>query len=187
MNIRKIIANNWARTALNKVYIKHQNAEIVQNTVLQTILSKVVDTSFAKDYRLSPNIQVSEFNGAVEVQTYESLLPYIERMKLAEPDVLWPGIPKYFAKTSGTTAGSKYIPLSEDSLPYHISAARSSLLSYIAHTGNTGFVNGKMIFLQGSPKLDIVNDIPCGRLSGIVYHHVPFYLQRNRLPTYETN
>jgi hypothetical protein len=70
-----------------------------------------------------------------------------------EENVLWPGKPLYFAKTSGTTSGAKYIPLTKESMPYHIKAARNAILEYIHETGNAEFVDGKMIFLQGSPVL----------------------------------
>jgi hypothetical protein len=93
----------------------------------------------------------------------------------------------YFAKTSGTTSGTKYIPLTKESMPYHISAARNALLHYINETGNAAFLNGKMIFLQGSPVMHTENGIGVGRLSGIVAHYVPAYLQTNRLPSWETN
>jgi len=71
-----------------------------------------------------------------------------------EVDILWKGKPLYFAKTSGTTSGAKYIPLTKESMPYHIEAARNAILLYIHETGKSSFVNGKMIFLQGSPILE---------------------------------
>ncbi|MFM7727488.1 MAG: GH3 auxin-responsive promoter family protein, partial [Flavobacteriales bacterium] len=129
-----------------------------------------------------------EWKHAMPIAEYEALLPYIERAKAGERDVLWPGKPKYFCKTSGTTSGTKYIPLTNDSLPNHIGTARNALLSYIAETGQSDFTSGKMIFLQGSPKMDVLpSGIPYGRLSGIVANHVPGYLQKNRMPSYETN
>ncbi len=118
---------------------------------------------------------------------YEQMRPYIEKIKEGKHNVLWKGRPIYFAKTSGTTSGIKYIPITKDSIPNHINTARNALLCYMAETGNTKFADGKMIFLSGSPELERVGDIPTGRLSGIVNHHVPSYLRKNQLPTYETN
>jgi hypothetical protein len=123
----------------------------------------------------------------VPVRDYEQLKPYIEKIKEGKHNVLWKGKPLYFAKTSGTTSGVKYIPISKDSISNHINTARNALLCYIAESGNTGFTDGKMIFLSGSPVLDRVGGVPTGRLSGIVNHHVPSYLRRNQLPSYETN
>jgi phenylacetate-coenzyme A ligase PaaK-like adenylate-forming protein len=104
-----------------------------------------------------------------------------------EEDILWPGKPLYFAKTSGTTSGAKYIPLTKESMPTHIKAARNAILCYINQTKKAAFVNGKMIFLQGSPEMTTQNGIGLGRLSGIVAHYVPKYLLKNRLPSWKTN
>ena len=123
----------------------------------------------------------------VPIRDYEELKPYIERIREGESDVIWPGKPLYFAKTSGTTSGAKYIPLTKESMPYHVTAARNALLCYIYETGRADFVDGKMIFLQGSPEVEMENGIQTGRLSGIVAHYVPSYLQKNRLPKWETN
>src|SRR5690606_11671983 len=127
------------------------------------------------------------FATRVPIRDYEEIKPYIERVVSGESDVLWKGKPLYFAKTSGTTSGAKYIPLSKESIPSHINATRNAILHYVYETGKTDFVNGKMIFLQGSPKLEEKNGIKFGRLSGIAAHYVPAYLQKNRLPSYKTN
>nr|MCU0321949.1 GH3 auxin-responsive promoter family protein [Chitinophagaceae bacterium] len=121
------------------------------------------------------------------IRDYELIKPYIEQIKEGKQNVLWKGVPIYFAKTSGTTSGVKYIPITKDSIPNHINTARNALLSYMAETGNTAFANGKMIFLSGSPVLERVANIPTGRLSGIVNHHIPKYLRTNQLPSFETN
>ena len=96
----------------------------------------------------------------------------MERAVKGEEDVLWPGKPMYFCKTSGTTSGTKYIPITEDSLPNHLISARNALLGQIAGSGKADFVSGKMMFLQGSPELEETKGgIKLGRLSGIVAHH----------------
>ncbi|HLN94830.1 MAG TPA: GH3 auxin-responsive promoter family protein, partial [Flavobacterium sp.] len=129
----------------------------------------------------------ADFVRRVPVRDYEALRPYVDRVVAGDEDILWTGKPLYFAKTSGTTSGAKYIPLTKESMPYHIKAARNAILSYIHETGKSDFVDGKMIFLQGSPELETKNGIQLGRLSGIVAHYVPGYLQRNRMPSWETN
>ncbi len=134
--------------------------------------------------------QVSDYEGfkqTVPIRDYEQLKPWIEKIKEGKHNVLWKGKPIYFAKTSGTTSGTKYIPITKDSIPNHINTARNALLCYMAETGNTRFADGKLIFLSGSPVLDRVGGIPTGRLSGIVNHHVPQYLRSNQMPSYETN
>jgi hypothetical protein len=159
-----------------------------QQKVLKELVRKAEHTAFGRDHHFSKISSSSDFSANVPVRDYEQLTDYIQRVKSGERDVLWPGLPLYFCKTSGTTSGTKYIPLTKDSLPNHIGSARNALFAYIAETGKADFVSGKMIFLQGSPELDrLPSGIPVGRLSGIVANHVPKYLQKNRMPSYETN
>ena len=164
-----------------------KNAVKVQNTLLLSLVNKAKDTKFGKDHNFSGISNYSDWKKNIPIRDYEGLKIYVKEIIDGEKDVLWPGRPLYFCKTSGTTSGTKYIPISKESMPHHITAARDAILSYIAETKNTSIINGKMIFLQGSPKLSKTGDILTGRLSGIVAHHTPSYLAKNRLPSYETN
>ena len=128
-----------------------------------------------------------DFAKQVPVRDYEGLRSYIDRIVSGEEDVVWPGKPIYFSKTSGTTSGAKYIPITKESMPTHINSARDALLTYINYTGKTDFIKGKQIFIQGSPELDYKNGVALGRLSGIAAHYVPSYLQKSRMPSWETN
>lgn len=163
------------------------SAVAAQQKVFRQLISKAQHTAFGKDHQFASIKTYRDWTEQVPIRDYEALRPYVERVVAGEKNVLWPGTPQYFAKTSGTTSGTKYIPISKESMPEHIKAARNALLSYIHETGNTGFINGRMIFLQGSPVLSIQSGIKTGRLSGIVAHHVPQYLQKNRMPSYQTN
>jgi hypothetical protein len=158
-----------------------------QENILKTLLKAGSKTAFGREHHLETVKTYEEFKAAVPVRDYEQFKPYIELIKQGKHNILWPGQPVYFAKTSGTTSGIKYIPISKDSISNHINTARNALLSYMAETGNSGFANGKMIFLSGTPELERIANIPTGRLSGIVNHHIPQYLRTNQLPSYETN
>ncbi len=158
-----------------------------QQAVMQYLIKNGARTIFGKDHNLHLVKTYEDFKAAVPVRDYEGLSPYINRIKQGEANILWKGKPIYFAKTSGTTSGVKYIPITKESIPNHISGARDALLCYMAESGNTSFADGKMIFLSGSPVLERVGGIPTGRLSGIVNHYVPRYLRGNQLPSYETN
>lgn len=158
-----------------------------QEKVFQSLLSQAKDTEFGRDHHFGEIRSHLDFVKQVPIRDYEELRPYMDRVVEGEPNVLWKDKPIYFAKTSGTTSGTKYIPLTKESMPYHITAARNAILSYIVETGKADFVDGKMIFLQGSPVLEAINGIQIGRLSGIVAHYVPSYLQKNRLPSLKTN
>jgi len=158
-----------------------------QQKVFNELISKAKNTQFGKDHGFDHIQSPQDFARKVPIRDYEGIKHYIERVLEGEADVLWPGLPLYFAKTSGTTSGAKYIPLTKDSMPAHLNGARDAMLCYINQTGRTSFVDGKMIFLQGSPELEEKNGINYGRLSGIVAHYIPSYLQQNRLPSWETN
>jgi len=163
------------------------NPVIAQEKVFKELLTSAKETQFGKDHNFSSIKTFEEFAQQVPVRDYEQLKPYVDRVVKGEENILWIGKPLYFAKTSGTTSGAKYIPLTKESMPFHIQAARNAILSYVHETGKADFVDGKMIFLQGSPVLEDKNGIQLGRLSGIVAHFVPKYLQKNRMPSWETN
>ena len=163
------------------------NALEDQQKIFQDLLKTGSKTIFGTDHKMGEVKTYDEFKQAVPIRDYEQYKPYIEQIKQGKHNVLWKGQPIYFAKTSGTTSGIKYIPITNDSIPNHINTARNALLSYMAESGNNKFADGKMIFLSGSPELERIGGIPTGRLSGIVNHHIPKYLRTNQLPTYETN
>ncbi len=159
----------------------------VQQKVFSDLLKGGTDTLFGREHNFSEIKNYDDFKQRVPVRDYEGLKSYIEKIKSGEENILWKGKPIYLSKTSGTTSGIKYIPITKESLPNHLNSTRNALLSYIAETGNSKFLDGKLIFISGSPALQNVNDVPVGRLSGIVNHHVPQYLRRNQLPSYQTN
>ncbi len=158
-----------------------------QERVFRYLLYNAKDTAFGRDHRFRAIKTYDDFKIHVPVRDYEGLKPYIDRMIAGEKDVMWKGKPLYLSKTSGTTSGIKFIPITKESIPNHITSTRNALLSYIHESGNADFLNGKLIFISGSPALDTSKQIPVGRLSGIVNHHVPSYLKRNQLPSMKTN
>lgn len=187
MSIKSFAAKIFAKIVANQINQWAKDPEATQRKVFDNLIAGAKSTSFGKDHGFDKIDSYKSFAEQVPIRDYEELKPYVDRVVAGESDVLWPGKPLYFAKTSGTTSGAKYIPLTKESMPYHIQAARNAILCYIHETGNADFVDGKMIFLQGSPEMEELNGIKIGRLSGIVAHYVPGYLQKNRLPSWETN
>ncbi|MCT8339352.1 GH3 auxin-responsive promoter family protein [Flavobacteriaceae bacterium TK19130] len=187
MSTKSIAAKIFAKAVVNRINRWASSPEKTQQKVFRTLIEKAKNTEFGKDHDFSTIKTYADFAEKVPVRDYEELKSYIMKMVEGQSDMLWPGKPLYFAKTSGTTSGAKYIPLTKDSMPHHVRAARNAILCYINETGNADFVDGKMIFLQGSPEMGEKNGIKTGRLSGIVAHYVPSYLQRNRMPSWETN
>jgi hypothetical protein len=187
MSIKSILAIPFAKRVQKSVRNWANNPIKTQKKVFHELISKAKNTSFGKDHHFDKMVSYNDFKKHVPIRDYEALKPYVERVVAGEKNVLWKGKPLYFAKTSGTTSGAKYIPITKESMPSHITAARNALLLYIAETGNADFVDGKMIFLQGSPELENTNGVKTGRLSGIAAHYVPKYLTKNRLPSWKTN
>ncbi|CAD0006280.1 MULTISPECIES: GH3 auxin-responsive promoter family protein [Flavobacterium] len=187
MSIKSIAAKIFARKIYNQTKVWSNKPVETQLKVFKILIEKAKATEFGKDHHFDTIKTITDFQKNVPIRDYEDLKSYIEKVKLGKENILWKGKPIYFAKTSGTTSGAKYIPLTRESMPYHINAARNAILHYINETGNADFVDGKMIFLQGSPILTEKHGINFGRLSGIVAHFVPKYLQKNRMPSWETN
>ncbi len=187
MSIKSQLAKPFADYIYKGIQRSMRSALEDQDRILQQLVSKGKSTKFGKDHRMGDVSGHLSYSQAVPVRDYEQIKGYIQDIKDGKSNVLWPGKPIYLAKTSGTTSGAKYIPISKDSIPNHINTARNALLTYIATTGNANFVSGNMIFLSGSPTLDRIGGIPTGRLSGIVNHHIPGYLKKNQLPSFETN
>ena len=187
MSLKEALSIPFAKIIKYKTSRWAKNPLETQKKVFSSLVKTAHSTQFGKDHGFDKIKTYNDFQLAVPIRDYEQLKVYFDRTKNGEADILWPGKPIYLSKTSGTTSGAKYIPITKESIPFHIKAARDSILHYIAETGNAAFVKHKMIFLQGSPELETSGPIPVGRLSGIVAHHVPSYLQRNRLPSFKTN
>ena len=185
--IKRKIALIWAKKHVKETENFKQNAVEDQEKLLISLVKTAEKTLFGREHQFETIKNIQDFQNLVKIADYEDLKPYIEKVKKGQRNILWTDTPEYFAKTSGTTSGSKYIPISKEGMPYQIAAAQSAIFHYISQKNNADFVAGKMIFLQGSPELEEINGIKTGRLSGIVAHHIPNYLQKNRLPSLKTN
>jgi hypothetical protein len=187
MGIRSVLAKPFA------AYIARQTRQwslapaLYQDNIFKHLTQQAAATLFGKDHDFNSIRNYDDFKKRVPIRDYEDLKPYVEKVLHGEADILWNGMPAYFAKTSGTTSGTKYIPITKESVPNHINGARNAILNYVHETGNASFLDGGLIFLSGSPELSEKAGIKTGRLSGIVNHHVPGYLRSNQKPSYATN
>lgn len=187
MNLKSLLAKPFAQYIHKKINQHKKTAVADQENILKHLIKKAANTQFGKEHSFNKIASYSDFIANVPIRDYEQFKKFIDEIKQGKSNVLWQDKPIYFAKTSGTTSGIKYIPITKDSISNHINTARNALLFYMAETGNYSFASGKMIFLSGSPELERVANIPTGRLSGIVNHHIPKYLRSNQLPSFETN
>ena len=182
-----LIAKVVAHFRVNKIQKTYSRAIKIQDDTLLRLIKKAINTKFAIDHEFTNISNYEDFKKKVPIRDYESIKHYIKDIQKGKENILWPGKPKYLAKTSGTTSGAKFIPITKESLPFHVNSSRDAILFYIKQTGRSDFLNGKNIFIQGSPVLEEMNGVLIGRLSGIVAHHVPKYLQARNLPTMKTN
>lgn len=187
MSIKSILGFLFSKFVVWKNSFWKKSAVKYQERWLKTLLSKAKNTEFGVDHNFDKISNYADWKKNVPITNYEGLRPYIEKIKDGKPDVLWSGVPLYFCKTSGTTSGTKFIPITKESIVFQLKAARDSIMSYVNETGASSILDGKMLFLQGSPKLNKVGKVLTGRLSGIVAHHVPSYLLKNRVPTMKVN
>jgi GH3 auxin-responsive promoter len=187
MGFRSALSKPLAQLVVSQQQSWMYKAAAVQQQWREKLVKKATNTVFGRDHFFKDVRSYDDFKQAVPLRDYEDLKPYISQIIDGQDHVLWPNKPIYFAKTSGTTSGVKYIPISQDSISNHINSARNALLNYVHETGKSEFLDKKLIFLSGSPVLDTKGSVPTGRLSGIVNHHVPAYLRGNQLPTYDTN
>jgi hypothetical protein len=187
MKLKSILAKPFATFISKQVQRDRQNAVKDQDSIFESLIKSAAQTQFGKDHQFSSIKNHDDYVKQVPIRDYEQFRPYIDEIKSGKQNILWKGSPIYLAKTSGTTSGVKYIPITKESIHNHINTARNALLCYMAETGKSDFASGKLIFLSGSPTLERIGNIPTGRLSGIVNHHVPKYLRSNQLPSFETN
>lgn len=187
MGIRSVLAKPFAAFIRKDIHKWASKPVETQWAVFDYLLKNLKKTAFGKEKGLDSAFTYDDFKKRIPIQDYESFGPYIDRIKKGELNVLWPGRPLYFAKTSGTTSGTKYIPLTKESVPYHINSARNAILCYVHETRKANFLDKKLIFLSGSPELDKSGIVPYGRLSGIASDMVPAYLRSNQLPSHTTN
>ncbi len=187
MGLKSWIVKPYASYIANQIKVKSTSAVADQDQIMMDLVNRARHTQFGRDHGFSEIGNYDDFKTNIPVRDYEQLRPYIDRVVKGQADILWPGLPKYFAKTSGTTSGVKYIPLTADSMPNHMQSATHAVLNYVAETNNAKIFDGNLMFLSGSPELGLTGGIPTGRLSGIVDHEVPSWLKSNKVPTYDTN
>ena len=187
MGLKSRLLKPFARYTSREITTWSQTALRDQDKILKDLTQRAKNTIFGKDHRFEEVASYKDFKARVPIRDYEGLKDYVELVKQGQSDVLWPGKPIYFAKTSGTTSGAKYIPITRDSISNHIVSTRNALFNICYKADILNIFDGRVIFLSGSPILHDTGGIPTGRLSGIVNHRIPAWLKGNQLPTFDTN
>lgn len=187
MGIKSFFIKPYANFVARKVRRWSARPLECQEAIMQQIVAKAKHTAYGTDHDFAHIRTYEDFKARVPIQDYEQLKPYFDRVVQGEANVLWPGKPKYLAKTSGTTSGTKYIPITNDSIGNHFYSAQTAMMLFMAETGLYNIMDGQLIFLSGSPELEKKAGVMVGRLSGIVNHEIPAYLKGNQVPSWETN
>lgn len=187
MGLKSMLIKPFAKKIIRDVRKWSSSPLICQQQILEHLIKQGAKTKFGKDHGFDQIRSYADFQKQVLIRNYEDLRSYIDEIRAGQKDVLWPGMPNFFAKTSGTTSGVKYIPMTKESTPFHVNTARNGLFNHFIETGNGSYFDGKMVYLSGSPVLQKVNGINTGRLSGIVNHQIPSWAQGNKLPSHEVN
>lgn len=186
-NWKSFIASIFGKFVQYQVKQMATNALKDQAKIFTQLIQSAKNTKFGLDHQFDQIHKIEDFQKKVPIRDYEEFKHYINEIKEGKEHIIWPGKPLYFAKTSGTTSGVKYIPISKESMPYHFSSARNAVFNYAALINDFSYLDGKLIFLSGSPETSLVGGIPTGRLSGLVNLHIPALFKRSQLPSYTTN
>jgi hypothetical protein len=177
---------NWLNVKrINQIELFKKNPFETQQKTLFELLVKAASTEWGKKYDYSSITSIREYQSRFPVQTYEDIIPYVERLRKGETNLLWPGEIKWFAKSSGTTSTkSKFIPMSCEALEdCHFRAGKDILIIYTMHRPDTRIFSGKSLTLGGSHKMNqFSNDSLFGDLSAILIENAPFWVELIRTP-----
>jgi len=187
MALSSFILKILAQKQYKKSSLMQASAIKDQSVVLKTILKRGARSLFARDLNLSKKTTYHKFKQNTPITDYEYIKPYVRKISEGKKNVLTQGAPAYFAITSGTTSGTKYIPLTKEMMSFQTQAIKELLLLYAYQANSYIISNVGMMFIQGSPELKYFNQIPYAKLSGIAARHIPFFLKKNRYPSMKTN
>ncbi|WP_055435592.1 GH3 auxin-responsive promoter family protein [Lacinutrix algicola] len=165
------------------LFLKYPNE--VQEELLFNLIETAKDTEIGKQYDYSSIKTYAEFANRVPVKNYEGYQDLFERSRLGEHNIFWPSPIKWFAKSSGTTsAKSKFIPVSQDSLENcHYAASKDLLCMYLNNNVDSQLFTGKSLRLGGSKELYKENGTAFGDLSAILIDNMPFWAEFSSTPS----
>ena len=170
-----------------ELFMKYPNE--VQNELLKDLLTKAKNTEFGKKYHFGEINSYETFRQRVPIQKYEDYQEVIERSRKGENNIFWPTPIRWFAKSSGTTsAKSKFIPVSQDSLEdCHYAAGKDLLCIYLNNNPQSQMFTGKSLRLGGSKELYQENGTSYGDLSAILIDNMPFWAEFSSTPSNEVS
>ena len=124
MGIRSILSKPLAHLLHGKNNAWINNADQAQERIFHTLIETAKATEFGRRHSFEKIHSYEDYKKHVPVREYEGIKEYVDLILEGRQNILWPGKPLYLAKTSGTTSGSKYIPITKESIPNHINSTR---------------------------------------------------------------
>jgi hypothetical protein len=152
-----------------------------QQAVFNSLIARAYNTSFGRDHGFDRIRNHDEWVRAVPLRDYAAIAPYFDRARNGEADVIWPGHIRYWAISSGTTAGEKYLPVSMDTVRGNKQGGFDAIAPCVATT-NPGLFKGRLLFLGGSINLRKHGNNWIGDNTGIMTLHIPRLLRRWHTP-----
>ena len=176
----------WINTKrLSQIDYFRKNPAESQQEVLMRLIARGRETIWGKEHGYETVSNHRQFSNNVPIRTYEEMVPFVERLRAGEKDLLWPGEIRWFAKSSGTTSTkSKFIPITRESLEKtHYRGAKDCLLLYTSLNPETKIFLGKGLTLGGSHQINnLDNNSIYGDLSAILIENAPGYADLIRTP-----
>jgi phenylacetate-coenzyme A ligase PaaK-like adenylate-forming protein len=182
------IATWWFNKRMSDLRLVIKNPVNAQEEQLRLLIERASGTVIGKKYHFEKIHSVKDFRQQVPLHSYNDLFPYIEEMMNGKADILWPGKVKWFAKSSGTTAGkSKFIPVTEEALELnHYQGAKDAMTFYLNLYPKTGLLHGKTLKLGGSKQLLKFENAYVGDLSAIMIDNMPLWSNLITIPEKKT-
>ena len=179
------------KSRLGQIEKFKQEPHLVQRTTLVELLEAAKQTEFGKTHHFEKIKSYEDFAKRVPLFDYESFTPYLEKNIKGKQQVFWPSDIKWFAKSSGTTAGrSKYIPVSDESLEEcHYKGGKDMVSLYVSNFPDTKVFTGKSLTVGGALEKDLLHPkgiARAGDVSAVIMHNLPIWAQFIRTPSLET-
>lgn len=182
------IASWLMKKRMHQIELFMKYPQEVQDEWMRKLSRSAKDTEFGKKYKFTSITSYNDFKDQIPLQDYETLKPFIERLRSGEQNILWPSEVKWFAKSSGTTDKSKFLPVSKESLDgCHYNGGRDMVTLHCVNNPGTQLFTGKNLALGGSHQAHYTGNYESyyGDVSAIVMQNLPSWAEYFRAPELE--
>jgi phenylacetate-coenzyme A ligase PaaK-like adenylate-forming protein len=185
MPILNSIASWLMKKRMHQIELFMKYPVDVQYEWMLSLVRDAADTVYGREHNFAGITNYRQFRTQIPLNDYETLKPLIERTRRGEQNLIWHSEIKWFAKSSGTTDKSKFLPVSQESLDgCHYNAGRDMITLYCINNPDTQLFTGKSLALGGSYKEDVFGDHHSyhGDVSAIIIQNLPMWAEFFRAP-----